>query len=60
MTQPELERSVARATGESRQLIREMGFTFIDMPLPRRRRRRRRRWFASSPRPRPTTVLQTA
>ena len=59
MTQPDLERAVARATGENRELIRRMGFSFIDVPRPRRRRRQRRR-YATSVRSRPAPVLQTA
>jgi len=59
MTQPDLEREVARATGENRQLIRRMGFSFVDVPRPRRRRRQRR-WYAATVRPRPGQILQTA
>ena len=43
MTQAQLNRAVAEATGESVQQIKRLGFQFLAGPAPRRRRRRGRR-----------------
>jgi hypothetical protein len=46
MSQTDLNRAVARATGESVQQIRKLGFQLV--PVSRRSRRRRRRQPAAS------------
>jgi hypothetical protein len=42
MTQSQLDRAVARATGESVATVRGLGFSLMAAPRPARRRRRRR------------------
>lgn len=42
MTQSQIDRAVARATGESVELIQRRGFSLHSMPVPLRRLRRRR------------------
>ena len=42
MTQSELHRALARATGESPSVIRRMGFTLLARPSRRRGKRTRR------------------
>lgn len=49
MRQADLNREVARATGESVNVIESLGFLFVETPAPRprrRRRHRRRRWHS--------------
>jgi hypothetical protein len=42
MTQSQIDRAVARATGESVGLIQRRGFSLHNLPVPLRRYRRRR------------------
>lgn len=42
MTQSQIDRAVARATGESVGLIQRRGFSLHSLPVPLRRQRRRR------------------
>lgn len=42
MTQSQIDRAVARATGESVGLIQRRGFSLQNLPVPLRRHRRRR------------------
>jgi hypothetical protein len=42
MTQSQIDRAVARATGESVGLIQRRGFSLQNVPVPLRRYRRRR------------------
>lgn len=55
MNQHDLARAVARATGETVDRIRRIGFTFVEVPRPedapshRRRHQRRRRRKHSRP-----------
>jgi hypothetical protein len=43
MTQTELERAVCRATGETREVIKRIGFSLLIPPKPQLHRRRRYR-----------------
>lgn len=42
MTQSQIDRAVARATGESVGIIQRRGFSLHSVPIPLRRQRRRR------------------
>jgi hypothetical protein len=59
MTQSQLNRAVARLTGESVQTIQEIGFNLINV-ASRRSRSRRRRWRRRHHRRRCHLVSQSA
>src|ERR1043165_7681895 len=54
MTQAQLEKAVARATGETREVVRQMGFSLVTPP-PRYAYKRRRRIRNIIPYPREST-----
>jgi hypothetical protein len=51
MTQSQIDRAVARATGESVDLIQRRGFSLHCLPIPQRRQRRRRQRRSPAPLP---------
>lgn len=51
MTQSQIDRAVARATGESVDLIQRRGFSLQSLPIPQRRQRRRRQRRSPAPLP---------
>lgn len=51
MRQAELNRAVAKATGETIQFIEALGFQHVEVPVSRPRRQRRRQRRKNWPRP---------